>query len=132
MGGWSTGSAVTGFDREPVLCSGGTGGISILSRPVKLEKNTEYVVSVAVRGPAGKERLTMGQEQLLSVDLYGGAQYDHREQNALIEEFSGEFEQKEFRWNSGADAPEQAELRFVTMSQKPIQVSNVVFLKAGD
>ena len=74
----------------------------------------------------------MGQEQLLSVDLYGGAQYDHREQNALIEEFSGEFEQKEFRWNSGADAPEQAELRFVTMSQKPIQVSNVVFRKAGD
>lgn len=74
----------------------------------------------------------MGHEQLLSIDLYGGAQYDHREQNTLVENFSGEFEQKEFRWNSGSDAPEQAELRFVTMSQKPIQVRKVVFEKTGD
>ena len=130
--GWNIGSTVTGFDQTPVLCSGGTGGISILSRPVTLVKNTAYLVRFEVRGPAGKERRTMGHEQLLSIDLYGGAQYDHREQNALVENFSGEFEQKKFRWNSGSDAPEQAELRFVTMSQKPIQVRNVVFQTRGD
>ena len=96
-----------------------------MAKGVTLEKNTDYVVNFEVRGPVGKA-------QTLSIDLYAGAGYDHREQNALLESFSGVFEQKEFRWNSGTDAPEWAELRFATLSQKPMQVRNVRFRKVGE
>ena len=54
------------------------------------------------------------------------------QQEAVVESFSGEFERKSFRWNSGADAPERADLRFETLSQRPIQVRDVRFRKVGE
>ena len=106
------------------MCIGGV-GVSLLSRGVTLEKNTEYLVEFEVRGPAGRARP-------LRIDLFGGSDYDHKEQEAVVESFSGEFERKSFRWNSGADAPERADLRFETLSQRPIQVRDVRFRKVGE
>ncbi len=121
---WRKERVETGFDGEAVLCIGGV-GVSLLSREVAIEKNTEYLVEFDVRGPAGRARA-------LRIDLFGGSDYDHKEQEAVVESFSGEFERKSFRWNSGADAPERANLRFETLSQKPIQVRDVRFRKVGE
>jgi len=122
--GWTMDKVRQGLGQDAVVCSQ-EGGVSVLAQGVTLEKNTEYVVNFEVRGPVGKA-------QTLSIDLYAVPGYDHREQNALLESFSGVFEQKEFRWNSGPDAPERAELRFATLSQKPMQVRNVRFQKVGE
>ena len=122
--GWTMDNVRQGLGQDAVVCTP-EGGVSVLAQGVALEKNTEYVVNFEVRGPAGKA-------QTLSIDLYAGAGYDHSEQNGLIESFSGVFEPKEFQWNSGPDAPERAELRFATLSQKPMQVRNVRFRKVGE
>ncbi len=122
--GWTMDKVRQGLGQEAVVCTP-EGGVSVLARGVTLEKSTDYLVNFEVRGPAGPA-------QSLSVDLYAGAGYDHREQNTLLERYGEAFEQKEFRWNSGADAPERAELRFATLSQKPIQVRNVRFRKVGE
>ena len=106
------------------MCTEGV-GVSVLSEEFAMEKNTDYVVTFEVRGPVGKA-------QFLNIDLYAKPGYDHKEQNRMLERFSGTFERKEFQLNSGADAPERAEFRFATLSQKPIQVRNVGLRKAGE
>lgn len=59
--------------------------------------------------------------------MYGGADYDHPEQNALVREHRGRFVSQSFVWNSGGDAPEYGRLRFVTLSRRPIRIRNVTF-----
>ena len=122
--GWTLDNVRKGVGQEAVLCTEGV-GVSVLSKEFAMEKNTDYVVTFEVRGPVGKA-------QFLNIDLYAKPGYDHKEQNRMLERFSGTFERKEFQLNSGPDAPERAELRFATLSQKPIQVRNVGLRKAGE
>jgi 4-amino-4-deoxy-L-arabinose transferase-like glycosyltransferase len=120
--GWTLDNVRKGVAQEAVLCTPGV-GVSVLSQPVALEKNTAYLVSFEVRGPVGKA-------QALSVDLYALPGYDQSEQNRLLPTYSGQFEAKEFLINAGPHAPPRAELRFATLSQKPIQIRRVQFRKA--
>jgi len=117
---WQRHNVLVQLDGEAVFCSAG-GAVGMLSRPVTLEKNTEYEVEFEIRGngPGTRE---------MSVDLFGPG-YDSAEQNGFVREYRPEFERKRIRWNSGAMAPAQAELRFVTLSEVPVIVRDIRFRK---
>jgi hypothetical protein len=124
--GWTLDNVRQGPGQEAILCTHGS-GVSVLAQPITLEKNTDYIVKFEVRGPADPSP-----SRFLSVDLYAHPGYDNAEQNRLLERFPEKFEARQFRLNSGPDAPPRAELRFATLSQKPIQVRRVQLRKAGE
>jgi hypothetical protein len=108
------------LDGTSVFCSE-QGAVALLSRPVTLEKNTEYEVTFEIRSePPGTGEM--------SIDLFGPG-YDAAEQNGFVREFRGEFERKQIRWNSGPLAPARAELRFATLNEFPIVVRDIRFRK---
>jgi hypothetical protein len=118
---WQRLNVLVQLDGAAVFCSE-NGAVGLLSRPVTLEKNTEYEVEFEIRshGPGTGE---------MSIDLFGPG-YDAAEQNGFVREYPTEFERKRIRWNSGPSAPPRAELRFVTLSDVPITVRDIQFRKA--
>ena len=117
---WSLGDAGVGIDGEAILCVAGSAPYSILYHPVKLSKSTDYVVEFEARATAG---ITSP----LSVDLYAGPAYDRAEQNSVFASFTDSYKSYRTQWNSGPDAPATASLRFVTVSNTPIQIRHVAF-----
>jgi hypothetical protein len=88
--------------------------------PIRLEQHTEYTVTFEARAPSGMTRV-------LSVDLYAGPGYDHGEQDSIFDRIGTDWSRYTTRWNSGADAPPAASLRFVTLSVKPIELRAIKF-----
>lgn len=117
---WQRQNVLVQLDGSAVFCSE-NGAVGLLSRPVTLEKNTDYEVAFDIRGHGAG----VGE---MSVDLFGPG-YDAAEQNGFVRQFPSEFERKRIRWNSGPGAPAQAELRFVTLSEVPITVRGIEFRK---
>lgn len=119
-GDWSRDNVLVQLDGAAVFCAQ-NGAAGLLSRPVTLEKNTEYEVEFEIRGAAA------GTGEM-SIDLFGPG-YDAAEQNGFVREFGTEFERKRIRWNSGPLAPATAELRFVTLHESPLLVRDIRFRK---
>jgi len=118
---WSLVNGGVGTDDEAILASPRSGEISELWHHVSLEPNAEYRVEFDARAvaPVTAE---------LSVDLYADA-YDHAAQNSVFPTFEKTYTHFTAQWNSGSDAPPQADLRFVTLSKDPIQIQHIVFTK---
>jgi hypothetical protein len=92
--------------------------------PIKLEKNTEYSATFDARAPTGTTAV-------LSVDLYAGLGYDHGEQDASFDRIGTDWHRYTALWNSGADAPANAWLRFISTSVKAIELRNIDFQRVA-
>jgi hypothetical protein len=109
-------------DGSAVLVSDGNQA-SILQHPVALEKDVTYRVEFEASSPFNGGSV--------SVDLYGGPDYDSPAQNSILTSFDTGYKTVTYTWNSGANAPDSAFLRFVSISPHPVQVRNVKFVKVN-
>jgi hypothetical protein len=119
---WSLINARVAEDGSAVLVSDGNQA-SILQHPVALEKDVTYRVEFEASSPFNGGSV--------SVDLYGGPDYDSPAQNSILTSFDTVYKTVTYTWNSGANAPDSAFLRFVSISPHPVQVRNVKFVKVN-
>jgi hypothetical protein len=120
---WTMFDAYLGPEGQAMLVlRSARGGFSGIIHPVTLEENADYQVEFDARARAGITNE-------LSVDLFAGDTYDQPEQNSFYRELGRDWTSYKARWNSGANAPHDAWLRFVTVSRNPIEIRNVSFVR---
>ena len=88
-----------------------------------LEKNATYFVEFEARARAQMTAVP------LVVSLFGGPEYDKPEHRFGLSTIPQTYQRYSISWNSGADAPPEALLRFFTLSPVMIHIRNVDFRK---
>lgn len=112
-------------DKEVVVLQSYNGkDVSIVQKNFKLEKNENYMIFFEAR--------SINLEEPLIVDFYNMG-YDTTEQER---QFDYQVISKDFKnfyavFNSGINPPENAYLRFFTLSKIPVEIKNVVLTKVN-
>jgi hypothetical protein len=125
-GVWTAVSARVGPEGEAVLLCDRTNSVSWIQMPVRLRPSTDYVISAEIQSP-----VPLPSAGLLYMDLYGGPPYDQSEQQVTIASVPRAYESITWQLNSGANAPTDAYVRFVSQSNTPIQIRRVTVSAAA-
>lgn len=121
---WSVLNAGVDSDGFAVLLPVSGDAVSMILHEVKLEPSRRYRVEFEARSGGGTRTI-------LRAGLYAGPAYDRNEQNTVFESLTPGFRQYSAEWNSGADAPPVAALRFISLSSEPVVIRNVTFGTVG-